>query len=275
VGPCPARFHVNEPAGSYYVRASASTYVNQLYKNIQCAGCDVLSGETVTVTASDATAGIDFALVKTLGGIGGAITEAGTGTPLQNVFAYVYNSSGVLVGGASTNGSGQYTVPGLTSESYYVTASGQGYIRRVYNDVPCMLCTINSGSPVAVASPGTTGGIDFALSKGGGISGTVTSAALGSPIAQVLIEVYDLAGVRVDSRLTNASGQFSVTGLESGTYFVRASGKAYRALIYQNTPCGTCSVTSGAPVVVGSAGAMTTAVDFSMSPAFRGQLISE
>ena len=73
------------PTGGYYVQTNNTLgYVDELYDNIPCVGCDVTVGTKVQLTAGATTAGVNFALAKGGGGpaIAGTVTRAGTGDPL-------------------------------------------------------------------------------------------------------------------------------------------------------------------------------------------------
>jgi len=48
---------------------------------------------------------------------------------------------------------------------------------------------------VSVTAGATTSGVDFGLALGGRISGTVTDAATGTPLAGVSVQVYTASAV--------------------------------------------------------------------------------
>src|SRR5437870_2481189 len=53
-------------------------------------------------------------------------------TPLQNIFAQVYNSSGTFLTSVSTTSSGVFNLGGLQTGSYYVrTSNSQGFVDQV------------------------------------------------------------------------------------------------------------------------------------------------
>jgi hypothetical protein len=107
-----------------------------------------------------------------------------------------------------------------------------------------------------VTEGATTSGINFALTAGGRISGTVTSAATGAPLANVIVNFYDTSGAQATNTITDCSGRFtSDDGLPSGSYFSRtANTRGFLDQLYSGINCVSCDPTTGTniPVTVGS-----------------------
>jgi hypothetical protein len=264
-------------AGAYYVRtedASWRGYLDELYDGIACPleSCRVTSGTPVHVTADATTTGIDFSLSPG-GRIRGRLTDAATGVPLASVYLEVDDSGGSYVTYAYTDSSGLYTTGSmLPTGSYFVrTLNSQGYFDEVYSDVSWP-CAVTSGTPVGVTAGATTTGIDFALSPGGRIRGTVTDGLTGQPLSDVYVLVYDWKGSQATTGRTDASGTFTTEkGLRSGTYYARTSNsRGYVDELYDDVPCtaGSCTVTRGVPIHV-TAGATTTGISFALQPGGR------
>ena len=257
------------PAGNYYVRASEQTHIRQLYNNIQCVSCNPNTGNPVAVTVGNTTSGINFVLHKG-GNISGFITDEATGTPLQNTHINVYNSQNNWVTNAQTDNSGNYLIyDGLPTGDYFLTAGRSGYVQEVYNNITCIGCDIAAtGDPVHVTVGATTGDIDFALSPGGSLSGTVVDAITSAPLANVQVAVFlNLSEGWVTSVFTDASGAYVASGeLPTGTYYVRTwSTPDYIDEAYNNIPCPSGFCSSGTPVYV-SQGSSTPNIDFSLTP---------
>ncbi|HJQ68390.1 MAG TPA: carboxypeptidase regulatory-like domain-containing protein [Blastocatellia bacterium] len=261
--------------GNYFARTNNQVgYINELYNNITCAPCNVISGTPISVTAGATTSGINFALAQG-GRISGTVTDAATSAPIANMQIQIRNTSGAVVVNAGTNGSGSYTTgPGLPPGTYYArTNSQQGYINEIYNNTDCMTCNQTSGTPIAVTAGATTPGINFSLTLGGRISGTVTDAVTGDPLPDIFVEVYNAAGQFVFATVTDPSGNYlsGGAGLLAGNYFVRTSSESgYINELYNNTNCAGCSVTTGTPVAV-TLGATTPNINFTLS---QGGLVS-
>jgi hypothetical protein len=113
----------------------------------------------------------------------------------------------------------------------------------------------------------TTSGIDFALNPGGTITGTVTAAGTGVPLASVTVSVHNSSGSSLGSTSTNASGVYTTRALATGTYDIRTSNSlGYIDELYNNLPCagGTCTATTGTGVIV-TTGATTGRIDFGLA----------
>jgi hypothetical protein len=102
---------------------------------------------------------------------------------------------------------------------------------------------------VTVSIATTTSGIDFALERLGGISGTVTVAGSGLPLDYAYVDIYDLAGSHISYGYADASGHYAAGGLPSGTYFARSSTYDYADELYYDIPCNYgCDITAGVPI---------------------------
>ena len=96
--------------------------------------------------------------------------------------AYVSASGDTGSGYAATDSSGHYSISqGLPTGTYTVTAFAVGYLEK-------------NVSNVQVTTGQTTSGIDFDLDLSGGISGTVTDASSGSPLADILVSASPTGG---------------------------------------------------------------------------------
>lgn len=259
------------PTGTYFARTSNSVgFINVTYPSNTCLNCPISSGSPIAVTAGQTTPNINFTL--TLGGrITGTITDATTGLPLQGVSVSFFLADGSGVGGGGTNSLGVFSSAGLPAGTYYArTNNGLGYVNQVYNNVPCVRCFIASGQPITVTTGNTTSNINFALSPGGRISGVVTDAATGNPLASATVQVYDANGFFATGAFTNALGQYTTTGgLLSGSYYVRTfNGLGYVNKLYDVFTCLQCNPTTGVPVAV-TVGTTTSNINFALSAGGR------
>ena len=273
--------------GSYYVRTSNSAgYIDELYNNVVCIGCIVNSsgGTLVPVTSPATTTNINFALAQG-GRISGRVTNT-TGAGLQGVNVDVYKTSGTSytwVGSGYTNTDGTYTTNGgLQAGSYFVRTytynSTAGLVDELYDDIPCLGCNPTVGTPVAVAAGQTTAGINFVLSVGGRISGTVTNAGTGQAASGTSVSFYDGNGYWVGSAVSDGLGVYTSSGMPPGDYFARTNYNTAGLIdeVFDNINCfGGCSVVGGTPIAV-SNGATATA-DFALSPGGRisGEVFSD
>jgi hypothetical protein len=285
----------NIPVGSYYVRTNANAsgvlpsgipLINQLYNGVACVNCSLSTtsaGTLVTVSSGATTTNINFALQRG-GFISGTITKSSDGTPIQNIGAQIFNSAGVALGTFNTTASGVFSTQGLPAGTYYVrTANNQGYVNQQWQNQACPQtgCLPTSGTPVVVTGAQVSG-IDFALALGGRISGTVTDASNAQALPFAQVAIFSSAGFNLGSANTDASGNYTTSGLPAGSYFLRtATGLINLAnntqagfvdQLYSSTQCvpACLNATAGTPVAVTS-GATTGNINFALS---RGGMIA-
>jgi hypothetical protein len=219
------------PTGSYTVRFSDSTdnYVTQYYNGESSSS----SADTVNATGGAATSGINAALV--VGGkITGTITDAATGSPLANVCSLNVQADDPTTGAfvASSNGctdsAGGYSIGGLPAGAYKVFFQddnhSDNYVSQWYNGK----ASFGVANTVTVTGGATTSGISAALVTGGTITGTITVAATGNPLANnchVDVAAENLATQSFSYIVfcTDASGHYTITGLSTGSYAVQFS----------------------------------------------------
>jgi len=267
------------PAGSYFVQVDppiSSSLVGQLYTSIPCLGgtCTITDGTLVTVTASNVTPNINFAL-QAGGPITGTVTNAATSARVPNVSVYFYTNAGSFVGSVATDAQGQYTSPALLSGSYFVQADPpgeSGLLGLLYNNLPCPsgTCVITDGTPVTVSAPNVRSNINFALPSGGTIHGDVTNATTSAAVPNVNVLFYTSGGTLVGSTITGALGEYTSPPLTNGSYVVQADpaiGSGLVGQLYNGVPCpgGTCDTTGATPVVV-TAPNQRADIDFALQP---------
>ena len=254
--------------GTYYALTSnGQGYLDKLYNNITCTNCLPNGGTPIAVTSGVATTSINFALTPG-SKISGNIKDATTMANLQNITVTVYDSEGNTVAIAVSNASGNYTTSqGLAAGTYYArtTNNTAGYINQIYNGAPCVVCPLGSGTPIPVPTATTVTGINFALTAGGRISGTVTNAATSAPFPNVIVNFYTSSGAFATNTKTDCAGNFTCDdGLTTGSYFVRtANTQGFVDQLYSNLPCINCDPTTGTSVAV-TAGANTPGINLSL-----------
>ena len=203
--------------GSHTLTASAATFTSS-------------APQTAVVNAGQTTQGVNFSLTPLPGAVSGAVTNASGGAVVAG--ATVTDSGGAS---ATTNGSGVYTLSGLTPGSHTLTASAANF---------------NNSAPqtASVTTGQTTSGVNFSLTPApGSVSGTVTNASGGAVI--VGATVTDSGGA---SATTNGSGVYTLSGLTPGSHSLTASAASF--------------TTSQPQTAVVNAGQTTTGVNFSLTP---------
>jgi hypothetical protein len=182
----------------------------------------------------------------------------------------VYDAGWTLIKTANSNYlTGAYTISGLAAGNYYVaTSQSANYIDEYYNNAT----TRSAASAVSVAADQTTPGINFALSIGGTISGTVLREPEGTGIYGVAIYVYDTNWVQIKTSSTDASGSYSIAGLPSGSYYVTSRVQAYIDEYYSNT-----TTPESAQLVAVTQGVTSANINFSLAPGYgiTGTVVSK
>jgi Carboxypeptidase regulatory-like domain len=207
-------------SGSYAVGFTAFQNFNYAY---QFYDGKTFSDEAdpVSVTAGSTHSGIDAAMQEG-GAISGTVVSASTGEPIRGASACVseYASFGYFLECASTNENGEYTIVGLEETSYRVSFDVPGesnYLSQYYDSA----IYYENATPVSVSLGATQSGIDAELQEGGRISGIVKAASDGRLLEQV--EVCAEGDEGSDCAETNEDGEYTITGLISGSYKVKFS----------------------------------------------------
>ncbi len=178
----------------------------------------------IAVSAGGTTSGIDAALLAG-GEIAGKVSSATSKAALAGVEVCATAASNEYEGltCADTNSDGEYTVEGLATGAYkveFVPVESGDYQTQYYDDQ----ASFANADQVSVTAGSTTSEIDAALLTAGEISGTVENAN-GEPITSedVCVQAYLVSGESEDwtyaqSAVTNASGQYTIVGLQAGSY---------------------------------------------------------
>jgi hypothetical protein len=158
----------------------------------------------------------------------------------------------------------------LPTGTYVAVASARGYIRERYADTTCFpTCVITTGTPIPVTLGVATPHIDFALARGGGISGRVTEGLY--PLPGVEVSVYTSDHVLVTSSLTDAVGQYvTEEGLAPGSYRLKTTNLVGRVdEVWDNVPCVTTVATCGGTLVPIGATETVANRDFALAAGAR------
>jgi hypothetical protein len=218
------------PTGAYKIRFEtyeAPDYLNRYYHGKKT----LAEAESVAVTAGTTTSGADEALVKGAR-INGTVTDVGA-APLAHINVCAYEAaSGEYAHCVETDSNGEYVLRGLESGGYKIgfgpgeeygvgTPVNRNFLTQYYNGK----ATLAEAATLTVSNGGTTNGIDATMHEGGRITGRVTAASGGAPVAQA-----EVCAVRegVDPELeygtcdfADNNGEYAIEGLGAGNYEVR------------------------------------------------------
>ncbi len=250
------------PPGSYYVLADPD--IDQPYFNTFFPAAVVIEGATlVTVAESTNTVGIDVDL-SPFSFISGQITQAGVGTPLPSIDLDLLDTNLVSIPGLDdhTAPDGTYIIGPVPNGTYYLRADAtqaQGWVDRYH---PGAFLPSSAGAIVVAGA--SIPGIDFQLSAGVNIVGTVRAANNAMPLSGVDLDVFSLTGeaiLSVDGD-SDLSGAYAIGALPPGSYLIRAEplpASGYGLRYYDNAP----DLAQATTVVVTGTGD-TANIDFSL-----------
>ena len=259
-------------AGTYYAYTFNDVgYVDEIYDNLACVvSCESIAptspGTAIAVASGATVSGRNFALASG-GSITGQVTDAATGAPLKNIDIIVLPRGGTSDVNARyglSDASGLYVVQGLPTGSYVALASRglTNYTGEVFDNVLCTGgCSGDNaqkgGTAIAVTVGNTTGGVNFALSTGSRITGTITSSVTGLPLPAVFVWAFRRVGLDftlVGAGFTLSAGQYSIAGLPPGTYFLQTNTTQSLNETFRDLPCpAPCSragAALGEPIVL-------------------------
>jgi hypothetical protein len=176
------------------------------------------SGDAVTVIANADTGGIDAQLQQG-GSITGHVTKASDGTNMSGVCVNATSTSPGIPGTstATTSASGTYTLRGLRTGSYKIRfGCANPYLTQWFDNKP----TEAAADPVSVTIGANTPNVDAAMVRGGTITGHVDKAA-GGNVTLGCATAFPVGGGGGHGAFTDGSGNYTITGLPSGSYKVR------------------------------------------------------
>lgn len=213
------------PDGDYYVSAEAQDYHMQYYDG----ETDPTLADKVTITNAGTASGIDFSLNERqpdpVYSIKGTVYDANN-NPIADAIVF-----GEMVGGpmlhwlqARTAQDGSYELK-APSGTFMVWANAPGYIVEYYNEKSD--ASQADHITLSATTPSATG-VDFTLGTGGSISGTVIDATTNQPLQGVYVHAFSDRTTTGNPNgagnhsVTDAQGNYRITGLPTADYIVRA-----------------------------------------------------
>lgn len=214
------------PLGAFYMSCQAENYATLYYPNT----IDPSSAQSLTLTTVNQTiSNIQFNLPAGGNITGSVMLDDGSAGMFVMVEAYPMGSE-VMAGSSVAMFDGTYQLNGLPPGQYAVRAwpgfMFPDYAEEWYNDKPSQ----DAADPVVVQPGQTTTGIDFVLSQGGSINGTISSdtpAAFEDVFFILSAYTPDDAAHAVATAYAMGLGPYSLGGLREGDYKVSLQGYPY------------------------------------------------
>jgi ELWxxDGT repeat protein len=207
------------------------------------------------------------------GFVSGTVRAADTAAPLAGAAVRLCAVGSACEAPTITDANGAYRFEGVIPGSYTLSAIRTGYVSQLYGGVQCPCPTTNNATRITVATGFETAGVDFAMSPGGTISGTVTRLSDGTGVgAEVYILNEDFVYVeRVFSFGTDGVYRSS-SSLPTGTYYVEVRPLSLSGPVnvvpqrFRGLDCGIygCEGEGGEPVSV-VAGSETSGINFPLN----------
>ena len=230
------------PTVTIKMSASANGARSQLYDGINCAssGCDQTTGVPIPITVGTERNNINFNLEK-LPTISGNISG---GQSYAVVTAY---SSNGYISSTQTDATGNYSLT-LNPGSYFLSFGAQGFVSQLYADKPCLAqqyqssCSNYATGTLVVLTAQASVTINASLIPQGSLSGRVVND-LGAPVSGALVRACAASGQNSCtsyysfSQLTNQTGDYAITGMPAGSYYLIASSDAHLDKAYPNVDC--------------------------------------
>jgi hypothetical protein len=141
-------------------------------------------------------------------GVRGSVRDAG-GHGVEGVTVSLIDTDGDVVATGRSGDTGRFALTGVPEGRYTLAAAGE--------DVDPVATGIH------IPSAGTAAQ-DLRLPQRARLTGRVTAASDGLPVARALATLIDSDGAVVGSRLAGPDGTFAFDGLASGSYTLATSG---------------------------------------------------
>jgi len=166
------------------------------------------------IIGSNQTTVVSFNLAPNPATITGTVFNSTTGTPITgaSIEVRILNLNGTPIASAFTDPNGMYEVQNLAPGTYAIVVSA--------NDFQTNTATV-------ILTAGETETTNLSLDPSpGSISGNITGS--GGPISGATVRVTDLNGLTILTTITDALGNYLITGLATGSYNVIVSAPGFQ-----------------------------------------------
>lgn len=256
------RFQTSLEAGTYYLLARGTGYVNELWPGIPCEeSCDVTAGTPIVVINESEHNDLDFVLDR-IPSLTVELLDFDTGNPITDYNDLrLYDAQGNFVTRLTGYGY-RFSFQNLEPGRYHLVSMGDpgdgNYPITYWENSTCAFidfaerCPVTDSTPIEFAAD-TPMTIQFRIRAGAQLRGTLEDKNTGEQLLGT-VSLYDAFGDFVDSDYIN--GHWTLQGLAPGTYFLTGRSDAYTSGLLGGIVCGTagCDPLEGTPVAVGLGG---------------------
>ncbi|MBN1452820.1 MAG: carboxypeptidase regulatory-like domain-containing protein [Anaerolineales bacterium] len=174
--------------------------------------------------------------------LSGRVTDAGSGEGIAGAKVEIQMTGYGWDYSATTNPDGSYGFFSLPTGDYKLRVTASGYAREYYNNVN----PSHEAMLVHVVAGQWTSNVDFDLTEGGSISGTIYQQDGVTPIsgARVFVRPSKYSVEDGFQTITTADGSYHVDGLSLGSYKITVESSGYAALKYYDDVYGWNDATS-------------------------------
>lgn len=263
--------------GNYFAVAQGTGFATQLFYNQNCApNCDVSGGRAIQVDLDTNATGVDFALTSITARIRITVKDP-NGQPLQlpvsiHTAESPWTSSYMPF---STNADGMYEFTNLTAGTYYLRIADQ-----LYDGIRCAeSCDARNGTAIQVPTATSIVTLNITYRKTPKISGRVTAAATGKPIAVWAVYVHfknASTGAVLSTTQPNENGDWSMLEPLVPAY-VQVNAPGYVPEVHDGKllTCTDCSTAAPAGATIFDPATITadrTGINFALTarPTIRG-----
>lgn len=204
----------NLGAGRYRVGVNAPGFLTTYYINAS----DPAQAELVEVLNTVVT-GVDIQ-PRVAASVSGRVLTADTSDPITDAWVYLDGLGNMpWFGGASVDETGTYTVDGVPTGQYKVSAEAPGFDRRFYDDKGDW----STADIISVTAGNQLTGIDIALKRqaGGDVRGRVVLPN-GDPVPYAWVDAESANGFLFRSTGADEFGRFELSGIITGEWRIRA-----------------------------------------------------
>ncbi len=185
------------------------------------------TGPVVVIVNGQSSNGVIFTALTT-GTLSGAITASGSGTAISGAQIQA-TQLGEIKATTQSDSNGNYAFSNLNAGTYDIQVSAAGFGT-----------SLNSAVSVPV---GMTTTLNVSLSPPGTISGTVTRADGVTPIPGAIVQAF-VGEISAAPVTTDSNGNYSIAGLNAGTYRVQALANGYVASTQTESVTGNSTTTA-------------------------------